>query len=49
MFQSMKNNILQPYLDKFTIVYFDEIVIYSKTKKKHLEHIEKTLKALSNY
>lgn len=48
-FQSMMNNILWPYLDKFAIVYLDDIVIYSKTKEEHLEHVKKVLKALSDH
>lgn len=48
-FQSMMNNILRPYLDKFAIVYLDDIVIYSKTKEEYLEHVEKVLKALSDH
>lgn len=49
MFQSIMINIFQLYLDKFAIVYFDDIVIYSKTKEENLEHVEKILKALSNH
>lgn len=49
MFQFMMNNIFWPYLNKFAIFYLDNIVIYFKTKEEHLEHIEKTFKALSNY
>lgn len=49
IFYFMMNNIFQLYLDKFAIVYFKNIVIYSKTKKKYLEYIKKNFKALANY
>lgn len=42
-------NIFWPYLDKFAIVYLNNIIIYSKTNKKHLEQIEKVLQALFNH
>lgn len=48
IFQFLINNILQSYVNKFTIVYFNDIIIYSKTKKKYLEYIKKVLKALSD-
>lgn len=38
--QTLMNNILSSYLDNFVLVYFDGILIYSKTKAEHLEHLE---------
>ncbi|GJU94324.1 retrovirus-related pol polyprotein from transposon TNT 1-94 [Tanacetum coccineum] len=29
----------QPYLDKYVIVFIDDILIYSKTREKHVEHL----------
>ncbi|GKC11225.1 putative reverse transcriptase domain-containing protein [Tanacetum coccineum] len=29
----------RPYLDKFVIVFIDDILIYSKTRKEHVEHL----------
>ena len=49
IFQFIINNILWLYLDKFAIVYFNDIVIYFKMKEEYLEHVEKVLKALTDY
>jgi len=38
-FQCIMNQILQPYLRKFVLVFLDDILIYSKTRDEHLEHI----------
>ncbi|GJX20245.1 putative ribonuclease H-like domain-containing protein, partial [Tanacetum coccineum] len=36
----------QPYLDKFVIVFIDDILIYSKTRKEHVEHLRLVLELL---
>ena len=38
-FMCMKNNIFSKYLDKFVIVFIDNILIYSKNKEEHEEHL----------
>jgi transposase InsO family protein len=45
-FQHLMNKILQPYLDKFVVVYLDDILIFSKTPEEHLEHVSKVLEVL---
>ena len=40
-FQKLMNTILADPLRKFTLVFFDEILIYSKTKEDHLNHLDK--------
>nr|GEY80165.1 hypothetical protein [Tanacetum cinerariifolium] len=37
---------LRPYLDKFVIVFIDDILIYSKTREKHVEHLRLVLELL---
>src|SRR2546430_17009053 len=42
----MMNKILREWLREFVVVYIDDIMIYSKTFKEHLEQVEKVLKKL---
>ena len=39
MVMSLMNGIFKNYLDKFIIVFFDYILVYSKTKEEHEEHL----------
>jgi len=39
-FQKRINNILGEYLDKFVIVYLNDIIIYLITKEEHGEHVK---------
>jgi Reverse transcriptase (RNA-dependent DNA polymerase) len=46
LYQSLINNILRKYLDDFVIVYLNDILIYSKIKKKHIKYVIAILKVL---
>ena len=45
-FQRVMNTILRESLDKFVLVFLDDILIYSRTKEEHLEHIREVLHRL---
>ena len=42
------NNLLSEYLDKFVLVYLDDILIYSKDERKHESHLELVFDKLLN-
>nr|GFA67045.1 putative reverse transcriptase domain-containing protein [Tanacetum cinerariifolium] len=46
IFMDLMNRVCKPYLDKFIIVFIDDILIYSKDKKEHEEHLKAILKLL---
>ncbi|GJT35164.1 putative reverse transcriptase domain-containing protein [Tanacetum coccineum] len=45
-FHDLKNRVCKPYLDKFVIVFIDDILIYSKNKEEHEEHLKQILELL---
>ncbi|GKC23386.1 putative reverse transcriptase domain-containing protein, partial [Tanacetum coccineum] len=46
VFMDLMNRVCKPYLDKFFIVFIDEILIYSKTKEDHEVHLKLVLELL---
>ncbi|GKA15916.1 putative reverse transcriptase domain-containing protein [Tanacetum coccineum] len=42
----LMNRVCKPYLDKFVIVFIDDILIYSKSRKEHEEHLKLILRLL---
>jgi Reverse transcriptase (RNA-dependent DNA polymerase) len=45
-YQSLINNIFRKYLDNFIVAYLNDILIYLKTKEKHIKHVTAILEIL---
>ncbi|XP_073041856.1 uncharacterized protein [Primulina eburnea] len=43
VFMSLMNRVFQPYLDRFVIVFIDDILIYSKSEAEHVGHLRSVL------
>lgn len=48
-FQAVMNRVLGPYLDRFCMVYLDDILIYSETLEEHLSHLRTILSLLREH
>jgi hypothetical protein len=48
-FTCLMNGVFIDFLDKFVIALFDEIIIYSKTKKEHEKHFKMVLQVLREH
>ncbi|GKB31248.1 reverse transcriptase domain-containing protein [Tanacetum coccineum] len=46
VFMDLMNRMCKPYLDKFVIVFIDDILIYSRDEKEHEEHLKTILELL---
>ncbi|KAH9670137.1 Endonuclease [Citrus sinensis] len=47
-FCTLMNKVLQPFLDRFVVVYLDDIVVYSTTLEEHAQHLRQVLQVLRN-
>ena len=42
-FMNMKNKVFMEFLDKFVIVFIDDILVYSKNEEEHKDHFRLVL------
>ena len=47
-FMDLMNRVFNPYLDKFVIVFIDDILVYSKNANDHALHLRIVLQTLRN-
>ena len=48
-FQTLINNVLRPFLDKFVVVYLDDITVYSDSYEEHLQHLRQVFEVLAKH
>ena len=48
-FMDLMNRVFQPYLDRFVIVFIDDILVYSKSKAEHARHLKLVLSSLREH
>ncbi|KAH9685459.1 hypothetical protein KPL70_013963 [Citrus sinensis] len=47
--QAIKNSIFRPYLRKFILIFFDDILIYSPSWRSHLTHVKQAMEVLKQH
>jgi hypothetical protein len=48
-FMYLMNNIFMEYMNKFVVVFIDDILVYSRSEEEHEEHLCFILKTLRDY
>jgi hypothetical protein len=48
-FMYLMNSVFMPELDKFIMVFIDDILIYSKSKEEHVQHLQVILQRLQDH
>lgn len=43
IFMNLMNRVFQPYLDRFVVVFIEDILVYSRTDVEHDEHLRVVL------
>ena len=49
VFMCLMNNVMHKYLDRFVVVFIDDILIYLKSEEEHKEHLKIVLQELRNH
>jgi hypothetical protein len=48
-FMYLMNSVFMPELDKFVVVFIDDILVYSKSEEEHVEHLKVVLTRLRDH
>jgi hypothetical protein len=48
-FMNLMNNVFMDYLDKFVVVFIDDILIYSQSEEEHVGHLNMVLQRLQEH
>ena len=48
-FMDLMNRVFKPYLDRFIIIFIDDILIYSKSRAEHEQHLRIILQTLREH
>jgi hypothetical protein len=48
-FMDLMHRVFRPYLDKFVVIFINDILIYSKSPEKHAEHLKLVLEKLREH
>ena len=46
VFMAIMNKIFMPYLDQLAIIFIDDILVYSKSREEHVQHLRASLQLL---
>jgi hypothetical protein len=48
-FMNLMNSVFMDYLDKFVVVFIDDILVYSQSKEEHADHLRMVLQRLREH
>ena len=48
-FMRLMNEIVRPYIGLFVVIYFDDILVYSKTQCEHVDHLKQVVSTLKEH
>ena len=49
VFMCLMNNVIHKYLDKFVVIFIDDILFYLKSEEEHKEHLKIVLQELQEH
>ena len=48
-FMDLMNRVFRPFLDRFVIIFIDDILVYSKSEDEHAKHLRFVLQTLRDH